>query len=210
MNAKAIAGVTVLAMMALAGCTGGFTVNQTEPIRVQLEGAPQTVVVHESDAEPKRVVVATCEDTDDPCDTETVEVQVQVKQVAGDDCRVRITIQDEDGNTIEERDVDVKDDGDDDSHDGDDNATGDNSTTAAPGPGGSTGQVVVQNIVVNVKGKDNVVILTQALQGSAEVQVNAVHASGNADVEQDTDDGSTMTTTATATATMTNTTSSGP
>lgn len=215
MNATAIAGAAVLAVMALAGCTGGFTVNQTEPIRVQLEGAPETVVVHESDAEPQRVVIETCgNQAQAACDeVDEVDVEVQVKQIEAGACRIKVTIQDESGNVLEEREVDVMegDDSDDGMTTSDDGNTTDANATATA-DGGSTGQVVIQNIVVNVKGKDNIVVLTQALEGSAQVQVNAIKASGNADVDQDVDNGgstATATATATTTASMTNTTT-GP
>src|ERR1044072_5160109 len=94
-------GLAVLAV-ALAGCTGGFTVNQTEPIRVQIEGQPQTVVVHDSDDEPQKVILKACDSGRDH-----VEVHVQVKKLADGPCRLHVIIQDEDGNTLEERDVDV-------------------------------------------------------------------------------------------------------
>ena len=50
MNATTIAVVSAFGLMALAGCTGSFDIDQTEPFRVQLDGAPQTVVVREGAA----------------------------------------------------------------------------------------------------------------------------------------------------------------
>src|ERR1044072_3857771 len=94
-------GLAVLAV-ALAGCTGGFTVNQTEPIRVQIEGQPQTVVVHDTDTTPQKVTLKAC---DTACAGD-VEVTVQVKKLADGPCRLHVIIQDEDGTTLEERDGD--------------------------------------------------------------------------------------------------------
>jgi hypothetical protein len=185
MNATPIAvGLAVLAV-ALAGCTGGFTVNQTEPIRVRIEGEPQTVVVHDTDTTPQKVTLKAC---DTACAGD-VEVTVQVKKLADGPCRLHVIIQDEDGTTLEERDVDV------DQEAGSasatssastnvtGNATG-NETTSATATSSGSGTTVVQNIVVNIKGKQNVVVLTQAIQGSAEVQVNTVNANGNNSVSQ--------------------------
>src|SRR5688572_6413510 len=124
MTATTISGVALaLVAMALAGCTGGFQVDQTEPFRVQLEGAPETVTVRDTDTEAKRVVVETCdEDVEvDDCDVEEVEVQFEVTQVSSGPCKILVTIQDEDGQTIVSRviEVNVNIDGDDDD-DGDD------------------------------------------------------------------------------------------
>ena len=176
-------GLAVLAV-ALAGCTGGFTVNQTEPIRVQIEGQPQTVVVRDSDPEPQKVTLKAC---DSGC--EDVEVKVQVKKLTDGPCRLHVIIQDEDGNTLEERDVDVDQEAGSTSASATPSPTGNGTTTGngtmtATSTGGSTGTTIVQNIVVNIKGKQNVVVLTEAIQGSAEVQVNTANASGHASVTQ--------------------------
>ena len=194
----AVALAAALALVGLAGCTGSFDVNQTEPIRVQLEGAPQTVVVRDSDDEPQKVVVQTCKEKT-ACDVEEIEVQLSIKQVSSEPCRIHITVQDEDGNTIDERDIDVGGD----TGNGSTtttttttsgNGTGTNGTTTATGnssTGGSTsaGQIVVQTFNINVKGKDNVVVLTQALQGSAQVEVNAndAKASGHSTIGSSTE-----------------------
>lgn len=175
-------GLAVLAV-ALAGCTGGFTVNQTEPIRVQIEGQPQTVVVHDSDDAPQKVVLKAC---DSGC--EDVEVHVQVKKLADGPCRLHVIIQDEDGNTLEERDVDVDQEAGGTSGSVSATSSPSNTTASATATSGSasggSGTTVVQNIVVNIKGKQNVVVLTQAIAGSAEVQVNTANASGHASVTQ--------------------------
>ena len=62
---------------------------------------------------------------------------------------------------------------------------------------------VIQNLVVNVKGNKNIIVVTQALQGEAEVNVQAIKASGNADVDasQDDSDDATMTNSTTNTTT---------
>ena len=49
--------------------------------------------------------------------------------------------------------------------------------------GDSGGDTTVQNIFVNVKGNKNIIVVTQALQGEANVNVQAIKASGNADVD---------------------------
>lgn len=199
-------GLAVLAV-GLAGCTGGFTVNQTEPIRVKIEGEPQTVVVHDTDNSPQKVVLKAC---DSGC--QDVQVNVQVKKLADGPCRLHVIIQDEDGNTLEERDVDV-----DQSSTGSGsmtetssaatgNSTGNGtSATATSTSGGTSGTTIVQNFVVNIKGKQNVVVLTQAILGSAEVQVNTANASGNASVTQ----GNTGNTTVSGNATSETSTTSG-
>lgn len=198
-------GLAVLAV-ALAGCTGGFQVNQTEPIRVQIEGQPQTVVVHDSDDTPQKVTLKAC---DSGCDS--VEVKVQVKKLSDGPCRLHVIIQDEDGNTLEERDVDV------DQEAGSmsqaptgttsptgnetGNTTGNETSASVTGTGGTSGTTIVQNIVVNIKGKQNVVVLTQAIQGSAEVQVNTANANGNSQVTQGNTSGNTTMTTSSGNAT---------
>lgn len=193
-------GLAVLAV-ALAGCTGGFTVNQTEPIRVKIEGQPQTVVVHDTDKSPQKVILKAC---DAGC--QDVQVDVQVKKLAEGPCRLHVIIQDEDGNTLEERDVDVDQEGgsssgsvsmtETSSGSATGNETGNGTSSAAPSSAssGGTGTTIVQNFVVNIKGKQNVVVLTQAIQGSAEVQVNTANANGHNSVTQGNTAGNTTTT----------------
>src|SRR5262245_4147649 len=118
MHRSMLAGVLVLAALALAGCsgTGNFDVQQTEPFRVPLEGQPQTVAVSDSDNEGKEVVVDTCadpcdEDCTDPCasaqDTQ-VTVKVDVKPSTTDACVVKVTIKDKStGEVLDEREVDA-------------------------------------------------------------------------------------------------------
>jgi hypothetical protein len=189
-------GLAVLAV-ALAGCTGGFTVNQTEPIRVQIEGQPQTVVVHDTDKDPQKVVLKAC---DSGCDD--VQVNVQVKKLADGPCRLHVIIQDEDGNTLEERDVDVDQEGSSSGSGsmtttatGNETGNGTSSTPTTSASSGGTGTTIVQNFVVNIKGKQNVVVLTQAIQGSAEVQVNTANANGHNSVSQGNTAGNTTVTT---------------
>jgi hypothetical protein len=211
-------GLAVLAV-ALAGCTGGFNVNQTEPIRVKIEGEPQTVVVHETDNSPQKVVLKAC---DNAC--QDVQVHVQVKKLVDGPCRLHVIIQDEDGNTLEERDVDVDQEAGSSGSastgmtsstttTGTGNATGnetsstETSSAASTATGGSSGTTIVQNFVVNIKGKQNVVVLTQAIQGSAEVQVNTANANGNASVTQgNTSGNATMTTSGNVTSDTSSTT----
>ena len=211
MLAGALAAV---GMMLLAGCTGNFDVQQTEPFRVRLEGDPQTVTVNDDDGGAKEVLIATC---DDPCadgdEDQDVNVKVQVKQVSGP-CTVLVTIKNKaTGQVIEQREVSV----------GGSTSQTQTQTSTASGnqtngttttvtqtqtetQGGDT-TVVVQNFFVSVKGKDNIVVLTQAIDGQANVDISAAKATGNANASVDGDaDGATSSTTMT-TASSGNTTS---
>lgn len=209
-----IAVAAAVLALALAGCTGGFQVDQTEPFRIQLEGAPETVTVRDSDAEPQKVVVETCRDDADPCDVEEVEVQFEVTQVSSGPCKVLVTIQDEDGQTIATKviEVNVNIDSGDDADDG--NGTAGNGTTTVTETRTETvgsGQTVSQTMIVNVKGNKNIVVLTQAQEGSADVTVNAVKASGNAGVTIDEDETSSApTTSASSGTTSASTSTTGP
>lgn len=201
MNATTMAVVSVLALMGLAGCTGSFDIDQTEPFRVQLDGAPQTVVVREG-AQPREVNVETCPETDDPCDVEEVDVKVEIEKTSTEVCSIRVIIKTPSGEVLDERTIDVG--GDDNDDDGDDNGTDDGNTTGnatmtddASGDGG--GDVVVQNLIVNIKGNKNIIVVTQALQGEANVNIQAIKASGNADVDANQDANATVTTSPTTT-----------
>jgi hypothetical protein len=205
MNATTMAVVSALAVMGLAGCTGSFDIDQTEPFRVQLDGAPQTVVVREG-AEPREVTVETCPDDQDPCDVEDVEVQVRVEKTSAKPCSILIVIKDESGAVIDQHTIDV----------GGSNAGMTTTGNATNEPGNTTttvttteqtsGDVVIQNLVVNVRGSKNIVVLTQAEQGDAKVNIQVIKAGGNAVVDADQDSGATRTDTMTTTAEPTNTT----
>ncbi len=216
----AMALASVLAVTALAGCTGTFDVNQTEPIRVQVEGAPQTVVVRESDAGPQKVVVQTCKDKD-PCDTDQIELKLTIHQVGSGACKVHVTVEDDDHNKLEERDVDVTEGGNatettttttttsTSSGNGTTNGTANTTATTTTSGGGTTSsQVIVQTFVINVKGKDNVVVLTQALQGSAQVQVDASEATANGNGVIGNETSGSMSSSGTTSVSTTNSTSS--
>src|SRR5688500_16125500 len=155
MNATTMAVASVLALMGLAGCTGSFDIDQTEPFRVQLDGAPQTVVVREG-AEPQEVNVQTCPDTADPCDVDEVEVKVDVRKTSTEACSIKVIIKTVSGEILGERIIDVGDDDDDGSAGGSatGNATGNgtgNATATGSVTGDSGGDTTVQNIFVNVK-----------------------------------------------------------
>src|SRR5215210_6541741 len=104
MNATTMAVVSVLALMGLAGCTGSFDIDQTEPFRVQLDGAPQTVVVREG-AAPQEVNVQTCDA--DPCDVDEVEVKVDVTKTSTEACSIKVVIKTVSGEVLGERVIDV-------------------------------------------------------------------------------------------------------
>lgn len=214
-------GLLATLALVLAGCTGtgNFDVQQTEPFRVQLEGEPQTVVVSEDDSEAKEVVVDTCRD---PCDAadqpDQVNVKVQVTSKAVEEaCIVKIVIKDRStGEVLDEREVSTGGSGSTSTVTQTDTATqtvtetqtATMTETASSGSGGIT----IENIVVNVKGKDNIVVLTQAIQGSADVDISAASARGNADADASIGGGSTATAseTLTTSAAATNTTTGSP
>lgn len=201
MQATTMAAASVLCLMALAGCTGSFDIDQTEPFRVQLDGAPQTVVVREG-AEPREVNVETC--PGDPCDVEDVDVQVKVTKTSTQACSIKVIIKTVSGEVLDERVIDVGGDagGDAGGDTGsDDNTTGNGTTTVTETTTASGGDTTIQNLVVNVKGNKNIIVVTQALTGSAEVNIQAIKASGNADVDADQDvEGSSGSASATMTA----------
>lgn len=218
-------GLLATLALVLAGCTGtgNFDVQQTEPFRVQLEGEPQTVVVSEDDTDGKEVLVETC---DDPCDEgdapQQVQVKVQVTPRQAEACIVKITIKDRDtGEVLDEREVDTGGSGgastetDTVTQTQTETQTVTETQTQASGDGG----VTIENIVVDVRGGHNIVVVTQAIQGTADVDISAVKASGNADVDVDQGDSgstatmtgsATMTTTASTNTTTGNTTGSPP
>lgn len=206
MNATPTLGVaaTVLAL-ALAGCTGSFNVDQTEPFRVQLDGAPQTVVVREG-GEPRQVDIQTCPETSDPCDVEEVDVKVRVQQTSSESCQIRVVVRLPSGEVLGERVITVGGDGSGSTATATGTMTGNgtgNQTTAPTGDASGDSGVVIENLVVNVRGNKNIVVVTQAISGSADVDVQAIKASGNANV--DSGDGD-STATASSSVTMTNST----
>lgn len=216
-----IAVATAFLALALAGCTGSFEVDQTEPFRIQLEGEPETVTVRDTDTEAQRVTIETCGETDtqSACADE-VEVQLKVQQVASGACKILVEIQDEDGNVLETRVIDVTQGSGStgsatatttSSGNTTGNATGNSTTTASGSTGGSVvnNQVVIQNIVVNVKGNKNIVVVTQAQEGSADVDIKAVKASGHSTgIAGDDEDDASSTTSASLTTTAGNATTS--
>jgi hypothetical protein len=212
-----IAVATAFLALALAGCTGSFQVEQTEPFRVQLEGEPQTVTVRDTDTEAQRVTIETCGETEtESACADEVEVQFKVQQVASGACKILVTIQDEAGNTLETRVIDVAQGSGltgsastttTSSGNATGNATGNSTTTASGSTGGSVvnNQVVLQNIVVNVKGSKNIVVVTQAQEGSADVDIKAVKASGHSTGIDGGDGGEATTSTTSRSATVTTT-----
>lgn len=161
----ALAIVTVL----FAGCTGTFNVQQTEPIRVQLDGSPGTVTVSNTDSEPKKVVV------ENPQKVEQIRVEVSVTRTGTTSCSILVTVQDADsGATITTATVQC-------TSPAPTTTTTPPSSTTSPSPTTTTtapasgGNTVIQNIYVNAHGK-NIIVITQAQQGSANVNI-AAHGS---------------------------------
>lgn len=182
---RALLMVSALFAVTLAGCTGNFDVQQTEPIRVQLEGPAETVAVREADPEPQKVIVETCPESSS-CDVERIDIELVIQS---DDqaSRILIVIEDEDGQRLAEREVVLGNASTNSSTSTSATSSSSDTTTATNSSSSSSTsssnsttpaptQTVVQNIVLDVKGKDNIVVLTQALQGSAEVLVAAQEA----------------------------------
>lgn len=185
-------GVATAVVLMLAGCTGNFEVQQTEPFKVQIDGEPQTVTVREGDSTAKEVVVNPCGEDEDEvrtCDVEQVDVKVEIQSVSAGPCMVRVTIKDkETGEVLEERDIDVGGNGSASQTTTDGGGTTTTVTTTETQTVDGSSQVVVQNFFIDVKGKDNIVVLTQAIQGEANVDISAADASGNADASVDDDE----------------------
>lgn len=226
-------GLLTICALVMAGCTGtgNFDVQQTEPFRVQLEGAPQTVVVSDGDSEAKEVVIDTCsdpcaddgDDCTDPCDggdcadpcasggSVSVKVLVQPKTVSA--CLVKIVIKDKvTGEVLEEREVSAGS-GSSSSGSSTGNASGNTTVTQTQTQTvteSSSGSTVVQNFFVNVKGNHNIVVLTQAIEGSANVQVSAAHATGNGEAGAGNGSGTTVTASGSASASASASSTGGP
>lgn len=171
--------VLALAALTLSGCTGNFDVQQTEPIRVQLEGPAERVAVREADPEPQKVIVQTCPEESD-CTVERIDIEVVI-QSDDDATRILIIVEDDDGQRLAEREVAVGNGSSTSSTSSSDTSSSSTSTSGTNTTSSATNttapsQTIVQNFVIDVKGKDNVVVLTQALQGSADVQVAAQEA----------------------------------
>jgi hypothetical protein len=166
MHVKLAAGTTLVVFaMVLAGCTGNFAVHQTEPIRVQLDGSPEKSRVDQSDSQPQKFVVV------NDAKADAIEVNVEVKQVSTSAVTVMVTVLDESTNeTLATKTVSTG------------NTTSSSSTSSGYNSSSSSstqGQVVNQNIVVNVKGKGNLVVITDAQQGTADVNIAAHEAAMN-------------------------------
>jgi len=171
-------GLLVTLMMALAGCSGGFEVHQTEPFRVQIDGEPQTMTVREGE-EAQRVDIDVAD-----CDCEEVMVDVEVRAVGDGPCTVHVVIEDADGNELASKDITIE--GTNVSMDDDDNMTG--NETEPPADDTSSGDTIIEQIVVNVKGKDNIVVVNEATSGDAEVNISANTSTGTSEQGNTTQD----------------------
>lgn len=173
---RVILVVTALMVLAvsLAGCTGDFRVRQTEPIRVQVDGGPEEARVassdSESDAEEKSEFRI-----ESPQEIEMVMVVVEVTPVIeGAPVSPTGTPENTTGNQtpttgnetsgavvvlviVEDRDTDER------------------LAEERVEAGEQSTQVELD---VDVKGRNNVIIVTQAVQGVADVSVAAMSASG--------------------------------
>lgn len=170
MKATLLTSVLALFATSLAGCTGQFDVKQTEPLRIQIDGAPQESRIAASDSG---------SGTQDPDKSEfriegseefeKVTVVVEITRVEGNAS---------DGNVSQGNATQAP------------NETAEN-TTAPPvvvmvivedrdnGQRLAERRVEAENqsaqveLDIDVKGRNNVVIVTQAVQGIADVNVAA-------------------------------------
>lgn len=158
--------VSLAILMSLAGCTGNFDIKQTEPLRIQIDGAPQETQVAADGRASERSEFK----IESPDSVEVVKVVVEVKVVDaagpagstssaantsgpnatqptdGDDERAVVLV------IVEDRDKKEK---------------------IAERRVESQGDATQVSLDVDVKGRDNVVIITQAVEGMADVNVAA-------------------------------------
>lgn len=192
MRANLIVGALTALALAMAGCAGDFRVRQTEPIRVQIDGEPQETRVAADGANGE--VEKTEFQIETPEDVDVVKVMVEVTNVEVED------------------------------EDDDDNETTPANTTTETGnetaeaaiilvivEDQDTGEKLAEQQVeateqpaqisfdIDIKGRNNVVVVTQAIEGAADVSVSAESADS-------TKDGGETATTATTTATTAATT----
>ena len=164
----------MLVAASLAGCTGEFDIEQTEPLQVQVNGEPRTVSVSEEDSEPQEIRV------DNSGKAEAVQVTVEVRPMHAGPVTVLIIIEDsETGERLAEQEISTGEGGNETTNT---TTTSSGNTTTAPGstttaPANQTTEVTIQNIFIDVKGKDNFVVLTQAVEGDADVSIAAYESS---------------------------------
>lgn len=169
MHPKKFGPILVLSMVglaaALAGCTGQFDIEQTEPFRVQIEdGEARTVQVSADDDEPERIIVEN--------DNEVERIDVRVVGTPQTEGRtvILVTIVNEDTDEVfAEQEIVLRDD-----------TTGDNETDNGTDDGDGTITQVIQNI--DIRGSNNFVVLTQGVEGDAEVDITTTEARGNSQV----------------------------
>lgn len=184
--------------LALAGCTGDFNVRQTEPIKVQIDGeAEETRLAAGGDDGAARESEFRIENPDD---VEVVTVVVQVVKVEAEDA-------DEPGDVDQVDDDETNETEDDDANESDDGA--EPTVILVLIEDGDTGERLQEQRVeasdddsaqaelnVNVKGKDNIVVVTQAVQGAAHVTVSAKEGSETGPGDMETEDDAENNTTA--------------
>jgi hypothetical protein len=160
-NRMLLGGLAAL-LMAFAGCTGQFEVDQTEPIQVEIDdGDGETVTVRENE-EAQSVSF----DTED---VEEVEVVVEVTKVSDGPCMILVVVEDDDGNEIVSREIEVGD------NMSDENTTTGNETDEDDMEDGDT---VIQNIQVDVRGNRNIVVIAESQSGDADVNIAANSSTG--------------------------------
>lgn len=208
MHSRHVLGVALATFVMLAGCSGQFDVVQTEPLQIEVDGDGDNARVSESDAEPHRTSVETRDLESVEIEVEvasassgpvTVLVEVQGPEnetlatkeitVQAPDQADTATVQTTAANTTTAYTT---------------NTTTANSTTSAtttasanetgnatsapPADNGTSGSgmdssTTIETLVIDVHGKDNIVVVTQAMSGDADVTIAAHDASGGSSVD---------------------------
>lgn len=152
--------LSLLAAMMLAGCVGDFELRQTEPFRVEINGDGEEAEIRSTGDSEEREASFRVEQASASAEDVTVVVHVKKVEMSSTEPTV-VKIITKDETTGETIDEqEVR--------------VEDDS----------------QDITVNVKGHDNIVVITQAVEGDAIVSVSANEAKGNAKqtIEQDDDE----------------------
>ena len=127
----------------LAGCVGQFEVRQTEPLRIQLEGEGAEARISAEDGEDGVREREFVVVRERTEVTQVVKVNVQARQTSSQPATVVVIVRDQDTNETLQQET----------------VQVENTTTST--------------LTVNVEGDRNIVVITQALDGSAVVNVTA-------------------------------------
>lgn len=149
--------ISVIAAASLAGCAGDFRVDQTEPIRIEIDDGrgdqPQesTERVVLTDSEPRREFIIENENRQ----SQSVQVQVRAEEDSEAPTEVIVIVRDADTDEeIERQTVVVQ-------------------------------NTLVQNVDLNVEGDRNIIVVTEVVEGQAEVIVTADQAEDSRDTPEE-------------------------